>query len=207
MKLKPILSIAIATLMIISCVKHEVIPAPTPTVTLKSKFTGTIGGVAFSFNEGVNGYTCTSPNFKTTAPSTEIFYSNIASTTNPLTTPSIKIGLGTLSTSTDPSIAEFNSFFTSTANLNPNYSADCVNGFEVQYTTAAGAIYKSNPNQTTGLTVTFGTITQESDASGDYSKFVCQFNCKVGWSSGTAPNIGEDSIQITNGYFKGWFKK
>ena len=213
MRIKPILSLLVAGLMILSCIKHEVIPAPVPTVALKSKFTGTViigTSSAVAFNEGVDGYTCVSPNLKNTSPYTEIFYSKIYSTTNPATAPSVKIGFGTLSTAGDPTVDEFNAFFTS--NTSPPYASfippNVLNGFEVSYTTATGTNYISVPTQT-GQNVSFSSIVQESDASGDYSKFVCQFNCKLVYDLVSTPptNAADDTMQITNGYFKGWFQR
>lgn len=206
MKLKPILSILVATLMILSCVKHEIIPAPIPTVVLKSKFTGTVDGIAENFSEGVNGYTCTPANITNNSGSSisETFYSNIASTTTATTTPSVKIGLGVLTTAATPTTAEFNAFCNS--NTSPVYKLNSNGGFEVQYTTASQAVYKSDDTKPS-QTVSFSSIVQETDASGDYSKFVCNFSCYVYWVSGTPAPAGKDSIQIQNGVFKGWFKK
>ncbi len=216
MKTNTIILIAVAISSFFSCIKHEVIPAPTPSVKLKSQFKGYIDGstTLTEFNEGVNGYTCVTNN-SVLLQTTAIYYSSISSTTLPTISPSIRIGLGTLSWSgaATPSLAEFNSFFTT--NIIPPYTNGAVNGFEIQYTTAEGAVYtsKASGSSSTSTTTTqfqdktFSNITQESDATGDYSKFVCSFNCYVYWSSGTPAPADKDSIKIQSGLFKGWFKK
>lgn len=212
MKLKAILSLSIAALMIFSCIDHEVIPAPTPTVELISKFTGTINGTLTEFNEGVDGYTCSVPNetnlLSPPAQSSEIFCSEISSTT---ANPSIKIRLGKINwtgaAQTDLPLSSFNSFFTQTSNILPQYKDDCTNGINIVYRDQNGTIYTSDENSVNFQDATFSNITQESDASGDYSKFVCTFNCYVYYSSGPSPAPGLDSVRIQNGQFKGWFRK
>lgn len=219
MKLKAFLSLSIAALMIFSCIKHEIIPAPTPKVELESKFTGTIGGNPVEFNEGVNGYTCSVPNetnlLSPPAQSSEIFCSEIGSLTE---IPSVKIRLGKISwtgaSQTDLPLATFNSFFTQTSNILPQYKDDCANGINIVYTDGSGTIYTSreaNNSYTTGNILKqdakFTNISQESDDTGDYSKYVCTFNCYVYYSSGPSPAPGLDSLRIQNAQFTGWFRK
>ncbi len=216
MKTNTIILIAVAISGLFSCIKHEIIPAPTPSVTLKSQFKGYIDGSSTltEFNEGVGGYTCLTNN-SVLLQTTAIYYSSISSTSAPTTSASIRIGLGTLSWSgaATPSLTEFNTFFNS--NIIPPYTNGAVNGFEIQYTTAAGAVYTSKASGTTSTATTttnfqdktFSNISQESDATGDYSKFVCNFNCYVYWASGTPAPANKDSLKIQSGLFKGWFKK
>lgn len=208
MKTSVILSTTIIALILFSCIKHEVIPAPTPKVVLKSQFKGYIDGSSTltEFNEGINGYTCITNNdvfLQTTA----VYYSSISSTTNPTTSPSIRIGLGTLSWSgaVSPTKDQFNAFFAT--NVLPPYKTDASNGFEIQYVTELGAIYTSSETSTNFQDKTFSNITQESDDTGDYSKFTCNFNCYVYWTGGTPALANKDSLKIQNGVFKGWFKK
>jgi hypothetical protein len=212
MKFKSLLIIVFTTLFILSCIKHEIIPAPTPTVELKSKFTGTINGVPKELVEGVSGYTCIPTQEKNLVNSPElssvIFYSQITSST---ATPAIKIGIGKLywdtGVSSDPTVGDFNSFFTATSNILPPYKNDCSSGFNVEYIDENGTKYSSNENSVNFKDAKFTNITQESDASGDYSKFLCTFNCYVYYSSGPSPAPGLDSVRIQNGQLKGWFKK
>lgn len=212
MKFKAILSLSVAALMIFSCIKHEIIPAPTPKVELKSKFTGTINGTLVEFNEGIDGYTCSVPNetnlLSPPAQSSEIFCSEIGSAT---ATSSIKIRLGKISwtgaAQTDLPLSSFNSFFTQTSNILPPYKDDCSNGINVVYKDANGTVYTSNENSVNFQDAKFTNITQESDDTGDYSKYLCTFNCYVYYSSGPSPAPGLDSVRIQNGQFKGWFRK
>jgi hypothetical protein len=208
MKTSVFASIITITLILFSCIKHEIIPAPTPKVVLKSQFKGYIdgSGTLTEFNEGVNGYTCLTNNdvfLQTTA----VYYSSIASTTNPTTSPAIRLGLGTLSWSGAliPTVEQFNAFFANY--ILPPYRTGASNGLEIQYTTALGAIYTSRQTTTAYQDAVFSNITQESDDTGDYSKFVCNFNCYVYWTAGTPPLANKDSLKIQSGVFKGWFKK
>ena len=208
MKTSLFTSIITVILILFSCIKHEIIPAPIPKVELKSKFRGYIDGSATltEFNEGVNGYTCVTNNdvfLQTTA----VYYSSISSTTNATTSPSIRLGLGTLSWSgaATPTVDQFNAFFA--AYVLPPYRTGASNGLEIQYTTALGAIYTSRQTTTAYQDAVFSNIIQESDDTGDYSKFVCNFNCYVYWTAGTLPEVNKDSLKIQSGVFKGWFKK
>ena len=58
MKFKFIIFIVITLFTVLSCIKHEIIPAPIPTVTLTSKFSGIVNGVPVELNDGVSGYSC-----------------------------------------------------------------------------------------------------------------------------------------------------
>ena len=126
---------------------------------------------------------------------------------------SIQVKLGSInfdgSANSDPSLSVFNSFFTSTTN--PAYSAGAANGFEVVYRDGSGNIWTSDETQSP-QDVVFTGIVQESDGSGDYSKFTCTFNCNV---YREIPDVStpdpNDSITLTlpiqNAVLKGWFKR
>ncbi len=213
MKFKTILSVFVAVLMLFSCIKHEIIPAPTPKVDLQCKFSGTVNGTSTEFIQNVSGYDCSSQNeinlLNPPAQSSEIYCAEMSSTT--ASTPSVKIRLGKISwtgaAQTDLPLTSFDGFFTSASNILPTYKDDCTNGFNVVYKDASGTIYASHEASTNFQDAKFTNIVQESDATGDYSKFVCTFNCYVYYQSGTNPAPGLDSIRIQNGQFKGWFKK
>ena len=212
MKIKFLIFITITLFSIYSCIKHEVIPAPTPTVTLTSKFSGIVNGTPVEINDGVSGYTCTPTQDKNllTSPnlSSAIFYAEMLS---PTEKKAFRIGLGKAfwdaSTSSEPSLDVFKAFFTTPSNVLPTYKDDCSQGFNVRYTDINGTIYTSRDSSKQFQNVKFTNISQESDGTGDYSKFTCTFNCYVYYASGPNPAIGLDSVKIQNGQFKGWFKK
>ncbi len=212
MKIKFITFTIITLFTVISCIKHEVIPAPTPKVTLTSKFSGIVNGIPVEINEGVSGYTCVPTQDKNllTSPilSSAIFYAEMFSTSEKK---AFRIGLGKAfwdaSVSSEPSLDVFNEFFITPSNVLPTYKDDCAQGFNVRYTDASGTIYTSRDSSTQFQNVKFTNISQESDPTGDYSKFICTFNCYVYYSSGPNPPVGLDSIKIQNGQLKGWFKK
>lgn len=199
-----ILIIGSFALMLASCIKHEVIPAPVPTVDLYAHFVGTVEGTTLELTENVLGYACSSEKAKIILPppafSSAVYYSEMSSA---VTATSIKIGLGSINWDAaleiDPPLSSFNNFFI--ANDNPNYSDNGMAGFEVTYRDGFGAEWVSSETSVNFQDVNFSGIIQESDSSGDYSLFTCYFDCYV-------YNFGAtDSIQITDAVFQGWFKR
>ena len=201
---KGILVIGVVGFLLVSCIDHEIIPAPVPTVDLNSHFSATVNGASVEFTENVLDYTNSSEKAKIILPppnfSSAVYYSQMSSSQ---VATSIKVGLGSMvwdaSLAPDPGLNTFNTFFTD--NDFPPYSTFGSAGFEVQYRDGFGNIWKSldtSPNQ---QDVEFLNIKQESDSSGDYSLFTCNFNCY-------AYNFDfSDSINIQNGIYQGWFKR
>lgn len=196
------------------CPKHEIIPAPTPKVELESSFIGLVNGSQLELTQNVDGYYLDATKTKfiqpSPTPSTATYYANMKSS-NTLT--SIRVGLGSLqfdgSASSDPSLTAFNSFFTSTTT--PVYATGAVNGFEVVYRDGSGNVWTSDATQPS-QDVVFTGIVQESDGSGDYSKFTCTFNCSVyrDVPDTSTPDPTDSitlSLPIQNGILKGWFKR
>lgn len=206
------LFILIGSYTINSCIKHEVIPAPTYSVDLSYSFSGVIDGQSIKFTADSVGYFCLPTQEKNLVSppqlSSAIYYTTISSV---LENASIKIGLGQISwdrtSGDDPSLDKFKSFFTSTGNAFPKYKDDCSSGFNVTYTDGNGSVYKSHENSINYQDVKFTNIKQDSDETGDYSKYSCTFNCYVYYDSGTPMTAGKDSLKIQMGKLKGWFKK
>ncbi len=191
-----------------SCIKHEVIPAPEPKVDLYAHFAGDINGTPVEFTENVLGYANHTSKAKILLPSpslsSAVYYSEMKSAE---TLVSIKVGLGSVmwdaSTTSDPTLSLFNSFHLN--NTTPVYSNNATSGFEVTYRDAANKIWTSKENSVNPQSVTFSALLQESDASGDYSKFTCNFSCYV---YRTDPvTLLEDSVRIQSAVFKGWFQR
>ena len=150
-------------LALTSCIEHEVIPAPTPTVDLKCSFDGVVNGTDVHLMQFIDGYDCTPTKAKYLLPapqwSTAVYYSEISSAASPV---SFKIGMGSVawdaSTTSDPTLALFNDFFTS--NLTPNFSNVAVSGIEVSYRDAAGRTWVSHDNSVNAQNASFtGIIT------------------------------------------------
>ena len=188
-----------------ACIEHEVIPAPVPKVELACNFSGIIKSTPLELTENVSGYTGKPDKalqlVSAPAVSSAIYIFEMYSATS---MQSIKIKLGSVlwngSVSAIPDLTSFNSFYKT--NIAPPYSDGAGNGFEVSYRDGNGVTWVSKQNSLNAQNVAFSGINQESDAFGDYSKFVCKFNCYV-----YAQNGQKDSIQITNGVLKGWFKR
>jgi hypothetical protein len=201
---KGILFIGTIALILGSCIKHEVIPAPVPTVDLNAHFIGTIGGATVELTENVLGYANSSEKAKIILPppsfSSAVYYSEMSSA---VTATSVKIGLGSInwdaSLEIDPPLSSFNAFFL--ANDNPNYSNFGSNGFEVTYRDGFGSEWKSLETSVNFQDVSFSGISQDSDSTGDYSLFTCYFDCHV-------YNFDfSDSIKIQDAVYQGWFKR
>lgn len=220
---KGIFAIGLVSLIISACNKHEVIPPPTPKVELTCSFQGDIGGAFVEYTENVNSYTC----FPSISKQTSLGVTNAQYLFSMISTsqiPMVQLGLGSLSWSDPtgtqtPALELFNSFFL--ANDMPNYSNGALNGFEVTYRDAFNDTWKSSDTSSFAQTVVFdpASIIQESDASGDYSKFTCNFSCPVYHTYSvvdisvvpqTSPPTMRDSsavIFISNAIYKGFFKR
>ena len=191
-----------------SCIEPEIIPAPTPKAELNCHFSGTINGTAIDLTENVNGYGMTTTKAKILLPSpalsSAVYYSEMSSLESAVY---VKLGLGSITWdaagSTDPSISVFNAFFSS--NISPVFSNNAQNGLEVTFRDVSGNIWVSKTPNVNAQNALFSSITQESDASGDYSKFTCNFNCYVYRVNPQTSTL--DSLRIQNGKLTGWFQR
>ena len=202
----------VATLTLVfgvsSCIKHEVIPAPVPMVDLSCHFIGTVNGTTVELTENVLGYYCTTSKAKILLPSPSLssasYFSQMLSSSTPV---SAKIALGSVmwdaATAIDPDVAAFNAFHGN--NLTPNFSTLGASGFEFSYRDGTGVTWTSKPNSVNFQDVTFSSIVQESDTSGDYSKFKCNFECYVYHTD--AVTLVLDSIHVQGAQYEAWFKR
>lgn len=202
-----------------SCIKHEIIPPPRPKVELSCHFQGNING-DIELTQNVNGYFLDASKTYIIVGSDgrATYYANMLSADNLL---AIQITLGSVlwnaQASQDPSLTTFNSFVDNNASPNlVSYSANAIQGFEVTYKDPSGIVWKSKENDPP-QDVEFSNISHESDDTGDYSKFICEFSCNVYHQflngqinpfTGVAFTADTElSISIQDGVFKGWFKR
>ena len=203
-------------LLFSACIKHEVIPAPIPTVDLRSHFFGIINGTDVDYTENVDGYAHISTKVKVVQPpgavSKATYFSQMSSTQ---VLPRIKVGLGSVNfdsgVASDPTLILFNNVFP--ANDLPVYSDLGVAGFEVSFLDAGGrewlsSEFSSHPT----ASVEFTGIKQESDENGDYSQFICNFESMVYSlnpdSLALLPPVAHiDSILIEEAIYQGWFQR
>lgn len=223
MKLKSILASTLVIAALASCVKHEVIPAPEPKVELVCNFTGTINGTDVEWTQNVDGVYLESSKSKIVPPSglsSAVYYSEIKSSDN---LNAMRLNIGQMkwdaNVTSDPTLSIFNGFLT--ANPTPTYTLGAIltgantAGFEVAYRDGNGDVWltkDTDPN-----TIDFTNIVQESDKTGDYSKFVANFDCVVYHTfqiitPSNPPAVGdttyvEQSLPVNNGVFKGWYKR
>lgn len=165
-----------------SCIKHEVIPPPVPKVELDGSFEGTIGGAFIEYTKNVDGYYCYPSLAKQTQSGMTSAQYSFAMKSDQSSS-SAQISLGSLQWSDPtgtqkPAVTSFNSFFNT--NLTPDYSDLALAGFEFAYVDASGKVWRSDETET-GQNITFieNSVQQESDESGDYSKFIAQFTCII----------------------------
>ncbi|MBI1835696.1 MAG: hypothetical protein HYR91_00370 [Flavobacteriia bacterium] len=208
MKLSIILSTAIVLTTIIGCIKHEVIPAPEHKATLKAYFNGVINNSTTEYTENVVGYYGKATKSQILLPAgqnSSVVY--LFEMKSDQTTAKMQIGLGSLNwdaaNSTGPDLTTFNNFFNT--NLNPAYSDNGASGFYVTYTDNVGNVWTSKANSTYAQSVSFSSLSQESDPNGDYSKFTCTFSCYAYRTYGSPAQ--EDSVLIQNAQIKGWFQR
>lgn len=206
-----VFSLLTAVFCISSCIEHEVIPAPTSSVKLDCNFTGIINNTDVQLTKNVNGYYCYQSKAKLLLPppqlSSATYYAAMVSEQTPVM---VQVGMGSVlwdqSTTTDPTLSIFNNFFLT--NLSPSYSNLGAAGFEVTYRDVNGTIWKSDALSPNTQNVAFSQVKQASDALGDYSKFVCDFNCYVYHLDTTDPaNPVLQSLKFENAKFQGWFKR
>lgn len=217
---KGIIILSALGLTLVSCIKHEVIPAPTPMVDLYCYFAGNIGGDSTEFTQNVGYDGLSGVNYEDNFGIATTKYYFTMTPTDAINVESIGVMLGSISWSTasgasSPSIGLFNDFFIQ--NDNPLYMDNADNGFMVMYTDVVGNVWQSRQATAYPQDVEFVDIVQESDETGDYSKFTCNFKTRVyrEWIEpmvivlpDTFYNVPMiDSIDITNGLLKGWFKR
>ena len=206
--------LGLTAFMFSSCIDHEVIPAPTPTVDLKCNFYGEIDGAQVELTENVLGFT----NYGTKTQilvqgglSSAIYFSEMASTSI-LT--SVKVGLGSINwdanVAPEPSVSSFNGFIVSAQT--PLFSDDGTAGFEFTYQDGTGRTWNSRETSLNSQDAEFFNVVQESDESGDYSLFTCEFHCYV-YSlhpdslALVPPVVQLDSLNVQNAVYEGWFKR
>ena len=198
-------------LLVIGCIKPEIIPAPTQKVELITYLKADINGTNVKWVQDVDDYNCYPTITKTTVQgsgqsSKAIYYSQIKSISK---TPTIKIGIGSVLWNFDVSPNPTMKLFSEFMNLNtkPKFSNGAAYGFEVEYKDKDGNVWLSD-SLTKGNSVQFIGIKQESDVTNDYSKFICRFNCTVyrSYLNDKKDTITEE-IDIKNAEFKGWFTR
>ncbi len=208
-----------------ACIKHEIIPAPEPKVDLVCHFNGLIAGTPLELTQNVNGYfmeTNKSIFVPPTGLALATYYSGMKSTDNLV---AIKISIGNMrwdGNGTDgPPSNVFNLFFKD--NLVPAYTTAATStpantaGVEVSYRDGVGNIWLTKDSDNGTNTMVFSNLSQETDKTGDYSKYIANFNCKVYHTFMTInqypapqPNdttYDEQTFEITNAVLKGWYKR
>jgi hypothetical protein len=199
----------LSILFLISCVKHEVIPAPKQTVVLTSSFRGVIGGTDIKWLQNVEEYTCTPSQDKLITSSSDkqnsaIYKSKIAS---PSAKGQISVALGSIYWINNAAATKlmFSNFFDAFKVTPPIYSSGGKNGFEVRYIDNLGTEWVSDSASIFPQNVTITNLVYESDLNTDYCKFTATFNCHLFHFNKVKDK--NDSLEVQNAVFKGWFTR
>lgn len=195
-----------ATMISSSCIKHEVVPAPSPMVDLPASFSSLLGGNSYELINDVDGYFCEATQSKEINPppqvSTVIYFSAVKSAQK---LDYLKIGIGKLNFNSDskniPTLDAFTSYFENISA--PNYSNGSLNGVEITYRDASGGVWYSDENMGDPQSFDFTSTSQESDEDGDYLIFTANFSVSL-VDDVTTPT---DTIRFDNAVFKGYFKR
>lgn len=211
------LTVAIAALFLTtpSCNKREIIPAPEVVVELENHFFGRIANTDVEFTQNVGGYIgSSSADFIIEAAGIDkaVYYSTMSSD---VTSRSITVGHGSIEydsgTSSTPTLSLFNGFYG--VNLEPDFFTNGINGFVVKYRDASNREWVSNSNHSyVNEDVSYSNIIQESDNTGDYSKFTVNFETYVYHTFEIVDEFGVitfelDSMLVTDAVYKGWYKR
>jgi hypothetical protein len=217
MKLFSTILILISSVLFLdSCIKHEVIPAPVARVDLNSSLEAVINGTDIEWTQNVNGFksnaTVNTNSYPSPTLSQKIYKSQMSSI---YSENALRLTFGLLSwdaaATYEPSLSMFNDFHKDNADIlipfkdyDSQSSLPSLIGVEVEYTDNNGIVWisrESDPNQFANFEI----IKQESDITGDYSLFSCQFSCKV-WRI-NPQTLLDESIMISNAQYKAWFKR
>ncbi|MFA5575198.1 MAG: hypothetical protein WC994_09140 [Brumimicrobium sp.] len=210
MRLLANFSILIGVLLFTSCIKHEVIPAPTKLVDLPASFIGALDGATYEIIKDVDGYYCQADQSKILNPSpamsTIIYHSTLRSDEK---VDYMRLEIGSLKfnqdNGLDASLNDFDDFFTS--ELTRDFTDGAVDGVRIFFQDGDGKIWISDPSSPTNSFV-FTKLSQESDENGDYMKFTAKFNVTLLFDTDDVdhPNYGA-TRQIDAGIFQGFFKR
>ncbi len=196
-------------LFLISCIEHEIIPAPKQTVVLTSSFRGVIGGTDIKWLQNVDDYTCSPSQDKLITSSSDklnsaIYKSKISSNS---AKGQIQIALGSIYWINDAYATKlmFSNFFDAFKTNPPTYSVGAKQGFEVKYTDNIGTEWVSDSASVSPQNVTISNISYDSDLSKDYCFFTLTFNCHLYHLNPVTKN--NDFLEVKNAIFKGWFTR
>ena len=203
-------SIIIAVALLSSCIKHEVIPAPTKRVDLPASFTASLNGFGYEIIKDIDGYSCKATQAKELLPTPQlsnmIYYSSLQSQEK---LDFIQIGIGKLKFNADhnldPSLSAFKDFFIDEPIR--DYSEGAEDGVEIIFRDGSGKIWKSDET-IPGQSFEFTDAVIESDEFGDYLKFTAKFNAVLVLDIDDVDHPDYGSIStLENATFQGYFKR
>lgn len=207
-----------ATLVVVSCQRHLVVPPPEPPidqVEVDCMFQGLVDTSSVTIQDGVNDYMCqmlVTKNIQPSPFSSSAIYADSLGSANAAFLSGIRLDLGSFNWvddgSNNPTISEFQYFFSGTNlqnqfgdSVNIPFSDGAVSGVQITWYDNNGTPYYSRDTSTyQGTYFFFQNVLYEADNDNEYVKWSAQFTARL-WSAGGA------SIVIENGLFNGAFRR
>jgi len=204
------LSIILGVTLLTSCVKHEVIPAPTYESSLPISFKGKVDSANFEIIEDIKGFYCETEQAKETLPSPEpstiTYYTSLKSGD---VSDMIQLRMGKLrysvNTSSKPTVDQFNEFFLDDLPQPVEIKDDAEDGVVIVYRDSQGKVWKSSETTTLPQTFEISDLETDSDDNGEYMKFVARFSLSL--FDDLVDPVASDTIEINDATFVGYFKR
>lgn len=200
-----------ALIIVASCAKPEVIPAPDNSIEYRAHFKGKVNGAEIEFTEHVEDFFCETEKYIDTIPGMPnsdssfcIYFSQIKSE-NTAIKQSVAVGLGWLeflpSITSSPALNQFTEFFEESSTY--DFVTLAEEGAQVVYIDETGKVWTSEDG---GAGETFEIIEMEqvSDDTGDYLVFKAEFTCQLYFYDA---NANQESITIQDAVYEGVFKR
>ena len=189
-----------------SCIKHEIIPPPRPMVELTGTFSADTNGSQITYIKGLNGFDVVATNYReilSPPQASSITYFSSMESTNLFESFRLSVGreFWNAADGQFPNVNLFRLYFENLKNLlSVPFSDDATQGVSLQWRDANNQLWRSKSDSPFPQSFVFLSVSQESDETGDYVKFVSVFTATLYSLDGT------QTVTLNNGTFTGYFK-
>lgn len=191
--MKKTILLAITAIGLGSCVKHEVIPAPTPpvpVVTFECSFNGQIDGTSKSFISGQGGFTCTHLKKVETAtgePTTGKWDNEIQHSSSQELLQLRHGKMTWANTMALPLTTDWKAFYQ--GDQTPGIAEDGDGGVQLTYIDNTGTSFSTQDTSTYNNSIVYTFMEADSASNGLFLKFTASVNCKVYSEAGVSKII------------------
>lgn len=201
--MKNIVLVLLGGFSLFSCIKHEVIPPPLPKVDLTASFSADTNGTQITYIKGLSGFDIKATNYReilTPPQQSNITYFSSIESINLVEYFKVSIGrdFWNATSGAFPPVAQFRVYFESMLAI--AFSNNASTGVSLEWRDANNQLWKSKEDSPFLQSFAFASVSQETDESGDYLKFIAVF---------TATLFSPDESQtrtLNNGVFTAYFK-